>query len=208
MSADGTLLPGNATAWERANSTVSERMLAVPVAIVLKERDPSQCDAQFIAPLAWERSVHFWDTGDDAGNRARIASSFIDHCGYGAPAALEAEINLDTGQTVSIREFWQLPGLSWPDFVVDSVINPGDPSPDVVAVWNSTLRRKPPRDVLDRVRVRGVQPPAPLYAGAGCCVSTRVTILPANAAPPPPQIYVGAATRALPFATVLPLRKQ
>jgi phage tail P2-like protein len=203
---DAALLPANATAWERSNSLVSTRILGAPVALILKERDPARCDAQFVAPLAWERSVHFWSPGDDAGNRARVASSFVDHLQYGAPAPLEAEIGLDTGYQIALHEFWQLPGLVWPDFVVDVVINPGDPTPVLSGVYASALTRKPPRDVLDRVRIFALQPAAPLEIGAGCCVSSHVVVLPFNAAPPPPQIAFGAATRVMPIMKILPLR--
>jgi phage tail P2-like protein len=205
MSADLTLLPGNATAWERSNSTVSARLLSAPVALIQTERDPSRCRAQFVAPLAWERSVHFWDPDDDAGNRARIASSFTDHLAYGSPAALEAEIALDTGLTIEINEFWQLPGLQWPEFVVDAVINPGDPSPDLARVVASALRRKPPRDVLAFPRVFVRQPVGPIVVAAGSAVTVKVKVLPFNAAPSP-SLVVGATTRVSPSVKVLPLK--
>ncbi len=206
MSADAGLLPGNATAWERANSTVSERMLTVPVLAILKERDPAQCDAQFIAPLAWERSVHFWNPNDVAGNRARVASSFSDHLQYGSPSALEAEIALDTGLSIRVREFWELPGLAWPDFVIDVNINPGDAVPNVAAVYASVLQRKPPRDVLVNLRVVADQPPAPLVVGIGVGVTARIVVLPSGGAPASPAFVAGAAIRVMPYVKVLPFK--
>ncbi len=198
------LLPKNATAWERCNSRISTRMLSVPVALILKERDPMRCDAAFVAPLAWERSVHYWNPGDDAGNRARIASSLADHKGYGAPAALEAEIALDTGYVIAIREFWELPGLVWPDFVVDVVYSAGAAWPALAGVYASALRRKPPRDVLDRVRVFAETPPAPIVVGAACFASFNGTVFPVDGAPLPPSFAVGAATRIVCVFTVSP----
>ena len=197
------LLPKNATAWERCNSRISTRMLSVPVALILKERDPMRCDAAFVAPLAWERSVHYWNPGDDAGNRARIASSLADHKGYGAPAALEAEIALDTGAAIQVLEFWQITGLVWPDFVVNAVLDPGDPTPDIDAIIASALRRKPPRDVLDHAGIFGVQPAVPLYVGAGMGVQITAKIL--QTTPPPPQTYIGAGIGAQITAKILPL---
>lgn len=220
-----SLLPSNATAWERSHSTVSERLLAAPVALILKERDPASCDAQFLAPLGWERSVHFWDPADDAGNRARVASSFVDHCGYGAPAALEAEIALDVGAlswaqatglpvysldvappsgqaAIVVREFWEVPGYSWPDFAVFVVVNPGDPQPDTSKIYASALRRKPPRDVLAEVRIVAATTPAPSFFGAGVGAFISAKILPA--ATPAPQLNAGAGVGAFVSAKILP----
>ena len=205
MSADATLLAANETAWERANSTVSERILNAPASLILQERDPVACDAQFVAPLAWERSVHFWDPAADAENRARIAASFTDHLGYGAPAALEAEIALDTGLSVSVREFWEVPGLVWPDFLVDVHIQPGV-QPPLAPVWKSALRRKPVRDVLVNVRYAAAQPAAALAVVAACHVTQRATILPLGAPKPPPAFVAGAALRVFVYPKILPLK--
>ena len=200
------LLPPNATPFERAQSAEDNRILAADVAAIRRERQPATCDAAFVAPLAWERSIHFWSPGDEAGNRARVAASFADHGGYGSPPALEDEIALDTGFPVTVREFWELAGLVWPDFVVDVAIAPGEAAPDVGAVTASALKRKNVRDVLAAVRLFASQPPANVNVGAGVCVTPRVTILPLGGSPHDPQIYVGAATRVLPRFTVLPLR--
>jgi len=200
------LLPPNATPFERAQSAEDNRVLAADVAAIRRERQPASCDEAFVAPLAWERSIHFWNPSDDAENRARIASSFADHGGYGSPPALEDEIALDTGLPVTVREFWQLAGLAWPDFVVDVAIAPGEAAPDVGAVIASALKRKNVRDVLAAVRLLAAQPAANVNVGAATCVTPRLTILPLGGAPHDPQIYVGASTRVLPHFTVLPLR--
>jgi phage tail P2-like protein len=200
------LLPPNATPFERAQSAEDNRVLDADVAAVRRERQPASCDEAFIAPLAWERSIHFWDPNDDAGNRARVASSFADHGAYGAPPALEAEIALDTGLAVTVREFWEIAGLSWPDFVVDVAIEPGEAAPDIGAIAASANARKNVRDVLARVRLFAAQPAAGVAVGAATCVTPRMTILPLGGAPHDPQIYVGASTRVLPRFTILPLR--
>ncbi len=199
------LLPPNATPFESAQSATDARTLNADTNAIRAERQPATCDEAFIAPLAWERSVHFWSPGDDAGNRARTASSFEDHGSYGSPPALEGEIALDTGLSVAVREFWELPGLAWPGFVVDVEINPGDPAPDLGAVTASALTRKNVRDVLARVRLAAQQPAAALALGAAVCASPRVTILPLGGAPLDPAIVFGASTRVVPFLTVLPL---
>jgi phage tail P2-like protein len=205
MSADD-LLPPNATPFERAASAADARTLKADVGAIRRERRPDQCDAAFLPLLGYERSVHHWVAGDDAGNRARIASSFADHGAYGSPAALEAEIALDTGLAVTVREFDELAGLKWPDFVVDVPVAPGATAPDTAPVYASALRRKNVRDTLAKVRLVAAQPAAALYVGAGASVHPTVKILPYGLPKPAPQLYVGAATRALPKVTVLPLR--
>ncbi|MGO4872742.1 MAG: phage tail protein I [Roseiarcus sp.] len=199
------LLPPNATPFESAQSAEDNRLLAANANAIRAERQPATCDEAFIAPLAWERSIHFWNPGDDAGNRARIASSFADHGAYGSASALEQEIALDTGLPVMVREFWEIAGLVWPDFAVDVALQPGDPAPDLAAIAASALARRNPRDVLARVRFVSAQPPAALSVAAATCVAPRGTILPIGAAPPAPQFVVGATTRILPTLTVLPL---
>jgi phage tail P2-like protein len=199
------LLPPNATPFESAQSAEDNRILAANANAVRAERQPSTCDEAFLAPLAWERSIHFWSPGDDAGNRTRIASSFADHGSYGSPAALEDEIALDTGLPITVREFWEIAGLVWPDFAVDVAIEPGDPPPDLAAITASALKRKNVRDVLAAVRFAAAQPPAALSWGAASCVAPRMTILPLGGAPSAPAFCWGATTRALPSVTILPL---
>lgn len=204
---------------------MSERLLGAPVSLILKERDPANCDAQFVAPLGWERSVHYWDPNDYAGNRARIESSFSDHCGYGAAAALEAEIALDVGAlswlqatnlpiyspiaqpplgqaAIVVREFWEVPGYSWPDFAVFVVIRPGDPQPDPSIVYASALRRKPVRDVLADVRIVAAATPSSSWVGAGVGAFISAKILPAVA--PAAQSNVGAGVGAFVSVKIFP----
>lgn len=197
------LLPANATPWETAMSLTSSRILDTDTQAVRRERDPLQCDPAFLPFLGWERSVHYWSATDAAGNAARAASSFPDHLSYGAPSALEAEIALDTGQTIRVVEFFEEPDLVFPQFVVESVISPGDPVPDLAAMNGSALRRKNVRDDLAAVRLRGSQPAASIYIGAAARVSPNVKVLPA---PPsvPPLLSIGAATRVFPYARILP----
>lgn len=200
------LLPPNATPFERAQSATDGRTLDADIAAIRRERQPAHCDGAFVAPLAWERSVHFWRPDDEAGNRARVASSFADHGAYGSPPALEDEIALDTGLPVKVREFWELPGLAWPDFVVDVAVNPGDASPDIGAITASALKRKNVRDVLARVRFHAPPSPSQLSVVAASCVTPRMKILPLDAIPPLKQLVVGATTRTLPTVKILPLR--
>lgn len=197
-----SLLPSSATPWMSALSKTSARILDTDTDAVRRERDPSRCDAAFVPFLAWERSVHYYNPADEAGNRARIASSFIDHTKYGSPQALEQEIALDTGYQISIVEFFQESALVWPYFFVDVLINPGDPTPNVSAVWQSAIFRKNVRDMPAAVRLRPAQPPAPLYAIAAANVSISIAF-PLDL-PPEPQIYVGAGARV--FITAAPIR--
>lgn len=203
MSADD-LLPPNATPFEKASSAADKRVLAADTDAIRRARDPAAAPSAIVPFLAWERAVHFYDPDDAAGNRARITSSFADHGQYGSPPALEQEIALDTGLTVEVREFWELADLTWPDFVVDVVVNPGDATPDLSAVRPSALKRKNVRDMLARVRILVRQPPATVYVGAATSAHVNATILPLGGAPADPQIIVAATSRMLSFATILP----
>jgi phage tail P2-like protein len=207
MSLDGAgLIPDTSTAYEKAQAEVSGRLLNVDTAAIRRERDPLQCEAAFVPYLAWERSVHHW-AGVDATDRASTASSFADHLSYGAPPALENEIALDTGLTVAITEFFERPqDLVWPEFMIDVVIEPGAPNPNLDGVLKSAIRRKNVRDWPAKLRVRGLQAEAPQLIGATTHVSPSVTILPATAIRPLPQIYVGAALRTVPTVTIAPLK--
>lgn len=203
MSADD-LLPGNATAWERAQSKTSARLLGTDTDVIRRERDPLHCDKQFLPFLGMERSVHHYTGTNEALDRARTASSFQDHASYGAPAALEREIAQDTGQDVRVIEFFEEQGLEWPDFVVETAIDPGAPRPDLAALWESAIRRKNVRD-MPVLRVRGRQPVSPLYVAAATHMNAAVRILPEDALPPPKQLFIGAAQRSIVTTRILPL---
>lgn len=163
------LLPGNATPFERAQSETSARLLEAPSNTVRTARDAAQAPAVLLGHLAWEKSVHH--PSDDAGvMRARIASSFDDHCAYGTPAALEAEIALDVGAPVTIEDFYEVPGAAWPDFFVNIPVGvDGATVADPAAVLASALRRKNVRDwPIVRWQARDA-----LARGAGYAVSVR-----------------------------------
>lgn len=194
------LLPSNATAFEKANSQVAARLFDLDVGVIEQSRDPAVCDAAFTPFLAWERSIHFWAPGDDTGNRARIESSFNDHLNYGSPQALEAEIAMDTGQTVQIKEFFEA-GLAWPYFAVDTIIAPGDPEPDIDALMASAMTRKNVRD-MPKPRIVSAQAAAGFNVACAVYVTTRISAVPPK---PPPNFYVAAAMRAVSIVSIAPL---
>jgi phage tail P2-like protein len=200
MSGRDDLLPPKATPLEQALAGAGARMSTLDSDAIRRERRPADCSAAFVPFLAWERSVHFYDPVDEAGNRARVESAFEDHLNYGSPDALQAEIALETGQNVKLVEFWQERDLVWPYFIVESVIAPGDAPPDLDAVWASAVKRKNTRD-MPKVRTRVVQPPALRAVGAAHHVSIRIT----PAATTPILPHVGAVQRLLPKIQVRPL---
>jgi len=194
------LLPPNAMPLERAISGAGARMLAVDVDAIRVARQPANCAASFLPFLAWERSVHFWNPGDDAGNRARVESAFNDHLNYGSPAALEGEIALDTGLTIAIREFFEA-GLAWPYFTVEVVVKPGDPTPDLAGAWASALRRKNTRD-MPILKERLDQPPAAVAVAAAVNITQRIVIPPTT--PPAPAFVVAATRRVISSISIKP----
>lgn len=201
------LLPGNATALERALSQVSARLLEAPVRVVRAARVGASAPAALLGHLAWERSVHH-QSGDEAALRARIDTSFEDHLAYGSPAALEAEIALDAGVAVRVVESHERPYLDWPDILIEVVIEPGDPTPNLVGVMRAAIGRKNVRDWPSALRVAARQPAGGLYIGAGVQVSSRVRILPEDTYTPGPPIHIGAATRTLTRVRILPMGLQ
>jgi phage tail P2-like protein len=200
MSTD--LLPtASSSEFEVAQSETSARLLALPVSTIARERQPANCDAAFLSALAWERSVHYWAPGDDAGNRARVASSFQDHANYGSPAALELEIALDTAQTVQIVEFFEEKSGVWPDFAVESVVTvPVETPPDIDALMASAVKRSNVRD-WPFPRLRVIQPPTVVNVGA----AQRIGISMDATRPAPQAPFIGAAQRIASTTRVPPL---
>ena len=203
LSDHDNLLPGNATAFERAQSQTSARLLDTDTDIIRRARNPLQTPRSLLAPLAWERSVHHWPD-DDASRRSNIDSAFADHLSYGTPVALEAEIAQDTGLEIRIVEFFEDRDLEWPDFIVAVTIDPGDAPPDLSGVISSAILRKNVRDWPAKLRVFARQPVAPLYIGAASHASPHLRVRPQDTLPLLPGIYIGATTRALPRMRVLP----
>lgn len=198
------LLPANATPMERALSDAAARIQDVDADVIRRSRRGATAPLALLPMLAAERSLHH-PSPDEATQRARIDASFGDHLSYGSPAALEIEIALDTGAVIHVVEAHERADLEWPDFMVEAVIAPGDPSPDVAAIAASALRRKNVRD-WPRVRIRGLQPTATLAVAAASHVSPRVRVHPEGAHRPPPQIHIGAAARTLIYLKILPQR--
>lgn len=178
-----TLLPDNEMAWEAAQSSTSARLLGLDVDAIRRERRPDQCAPAWLPLLAWERSVHYWAEGDDAGNRARTASAFEDHLAYGSPEALEAEISQDLGHAVAVREFFEVPGAEWPDFFVDLDLDQAAPEtwPTLDAVLTSAIRRKNVRD-MPTVRLF-VPSSGPSYLGAAGSIGAVIRSLPLDDTP-------------------------
>jgi phage tail P2-like protein len=207
------LLPPNATPLESAHSAEDNRILAADVDAIRRERDPTRCDAAFVAPLAWERSIHFWDPNDDAANRARVASSFADHGAYGSPPALEDEIALDAGLPVKVREFFELARLVWPEFTVDVAVELQGAEPLVIAsaAWAGGFAP------LGASGPPGATIAAPLPAASAIDIAAvtasalaRKNVRDVLAAvrlvanQPASPLYVGAAASVRPSVTVLP----
>ena len=201
-----SLLPGNATVLETSLSlSANARMGNVDVEAVRREREPQTCDAVFLPLLGFERSLHHWVGGDAPGNAKKIAASFADHLSYGSPSALEAEIAADTGQTIRLREFYEYASV-WPGFKIDTIINPGDASPNLAAANASAVARKNVRDLYEGARIFARQPPSPAIVGAATHMSSFLTIYPVGGNRPPPTLFTGAASRALGVNKILPLR--
>ncbi|MCC3246136.1 phage tail protein [Methylocystis sp. WRRC1] len=193
------LLPGNATAWEQAQSKTSARILDTDTAVIRRERDPARCDAAFLPFLAAERSVHQY-AGGLAAKRARTAESFDDHLAYGTPAKLEEEIARDTGQEVRIVEYFEDRELEWPDIIVESLVYPGEEPPNLDAVMRSVMRRKNVRDWPAKVRPHYRNSNGNLFHGSASFFSVRIrTVEPRSR-----NLFHGAGARFLPQIRINP----
>lgn len=180
---DVTLLPDCASPRMDAQSATSARLLARDHDAIRRQRRPDACEPAWVPLLAWERSVHFWREGDEAGNRARTASSFEDHLSYGSPEALEAEIAQDVGHAVTLREFDEVPGAEWPDFFVDLDLDQAHPDtwPVRADVLTSAIRRK---NVRDMPIVRMFVPSrGPSFLGAAGAIGGVIRSTPLDTAP-------------------------
>lgn len=189
------LLPPNKAPFEEVSSRVSHRILETDVGVVERARDPMAADAPFVPLIGAERAVHHPTAGTALARRQRAAQSFADHQSYGAPAALEAEIALDTGEApenIRVKEFWTERDLSFPDFVVEALRQPGDDMPDLRPHYASAMRRKNVRDWL-KVRAHYSHPPGRLFHGAAANISIRVRTVDAKRA----NLFHGAVARAL-----------
>lgn len=196
-----TLLPDSSTAFERSHSAIDQRLLAADTDIIRRQREAATCTATFLPFLAWERSVHHWTGTDEALDRARVASSFADHAGYGAPSALEDELRIELAfAAIAIREWWEVPGFAWPDFqVVVGVVADGPTLPSFDSVFAAAVRRKNVRDwplVLYEARETG-----PCAIASAAVLNATIHSLPLD--PTPHSLgdaYYGA--RGTLFATI------
>ena len=182
-----TLLPDNSTAYEQAQSATDQRLLDLDTDVIRREREAATCTATFLPFLAWERSVHHWTGTDDALDRARVAASFADHAGYGSPAALEAELQIDLAYAaVAIREWFEVRGLAWPDFAVAiQVLADGPAYPGYVPTVAATIRRKNVRDWPERVLYEA-RTQGPLGLGSAEVLNGTLRLLPYNPDPARP----------------------
>lgn len=201
---DNLLPPNEPTPFQDAQSQTSARLLDAPHQVIRDARKGATAPKQLLAFLAWERSVHH-PTSDEAVMRQRIDSSFADHLSYGTPDALAAEIELDTGVAVRVVEYFEEPGLEWPDFVMDAEFELGALQPDVSGVMASALMRKNVRDWPAGVRLRPKQPVGDLFTGAATFVGHVLRIAPLDEAPPSRGLFIGAATRVIQSLRIAPL---
>ncbi len=85
-----SLLPPNATAFERAVETALVRVTAIdtPVATLM---DPAALDASVLPFLAWHLSIDRWDSGwSETTKRMAVADAIAAQRRKGTPASVEA----------------------------------------------------------------------------------------------------------------------
>jgi phage tail P2-like protein len=101
------LLPGSASAGERAMSLAIARLSDVPLA-VRASWDPATCPAHLLPWLAWQFSVDKWDTGWSLEQkRGAINASIQVHRTKGTPFAVRTALEA-LGYPVVLTEWFKL----------------------------------------------------------------------------------------------------
>lgn len=107
---DYSLLPGNASAFERGVERAFRRLIAdveVPFPHLL---DPAKTPAEFLPYLAADRSVIEWQSGDDeATKRETVAREWLIKKAAGTRAALRNAVE-SLGLTATIRAWHEYGG--------------------------------------------------------------------------------------------------
>lgn len=109
-SYSNSLLPFNATSYERALESVTKRATILPVDIAAVW-DPIACPADLLPWLAWALSVDTWDSDwPEATKRALIANSVQIHRTKGTVSAIERVMDA-LGVTAELHEWFDYGGV-------------------------------------------------------------------------------------------------
>lgn len=99
-----SILPPNATPWERAvEQTSGERWDEIPVHLIRDFKDPWKCPAHLLNFLAFERSVDIWDENwGELKKRSVIASAPSDHRMKGTEAGIRRYLSIADADLIQV----------------------------------------------------------------------------------------------------------
>ncbi len=144
-----TLLPANATPFERAIEASVARISDVPVPL-RQLVNPDTCPPDQLPFLAWALSIDTWDSDwPDTIKRARVRSAIMIQRRKGTAASLR-DVVTSFGGAVALREWWQMdpPGPAHTFSLVvslDGIVRPEASAAYADAVIAEVARTKPVR---------------------------------------------------------------
>lgn len=169
-----TLLPPNATPFERALAAPTARLTAIPVPLRKLWR-PRECPAPLLPWLAWGMSVDTWDPAwSESKKRDVIEASFPLHRIKGTRAALERALAvIDEG--ISVEEWFEYGGQPYRFRLTQNV--PGFDAWSghrLGLIYKTAVRAKNVRSWLESIRVRRVPVVGQLRVGAAVVIRARI----------------------------------
>ena len=203
------LLPGNATALERALSASDHRMLSVPHNVIRDAWNPDVCPPHLLPYLAAAWSVDEWDpVWTVAQQRQAIRDSLYIHQHKGTIGALRRAIGA-LGMTVTVDEWFRYGGAPY-TFRLRTALpaRVGWTRAQSMTLYRTAIHAKNVRSLLDSIVI--TQPTAEttrvvIGCGVGGSITTRLVIAPLSLiVPPAARPHVGAAVMCQQFATILP----
>lgn len=180
-----SLLPPNATPFERALSTVSERMSDIPVPL-RSLWNAATCPVELLPWLAWGLSIDSWSSDwPENVKRERVRQAIAIQRRKGTSASVRSVVR-SFGGSVALREWWQLDQPGEPHtFELVLTVSGQDGQPATAAFIDSIIaevsRTKPVRShftflqglaSVGRVGLISVARPA-IYARLSCLAPVK-----------------------------------
>ncbi len=193
---DRTLLPANATPFERSLAATFERIQSIPVPI-RAVKDPQACPLAILPWLAWERQVAEWDAGwTEVQKRTVVASSYDLHRHAATRWAVVTSIS-QLGFAVQ-HQCWFEYGDTAHRFRLVVTLGPGQAwtNDNDASLVRLALRAKGAHDRLAAVNVARILPAGGAGIGAVVLIDDAVTFTGTalgDVALPPSRTRLGAA---------------
>ncbi|SIO25789.1 phage tail protein I [Halodesulfovibrio marinisediminis] len=173
-----TLLPSNATKYERALEKTCARSFSLPV-LINTLRNPFKCPKETLPWLAYEWSVDEWnEEWSEEQKRQVVAQAIAVHKKKGTRGAVEDAINA-LGYNINAIEWWEQSPKGKPaTYQLDITADGRGVSEDVVdGLLKVVARTKNTRSHMSKLRVTGSVSET-FYSGACVIAGDTVAIEP------------------------------